>query len=151
MEQEWISKLEDPNYGRLTLATLLKLASAFDVALNVDFVPFSEIFNRSTNLSPENFDVPTYEEENHAIEVQAVAGGLESYAELLSPIQQPGVASKEPSVLAVTKQVAAEPLAEKEHNRSSVIFINRKRELLVGKQQEAVATERSFALAAGAG
>ncbi len=58
--QPWVSKLEDPNYGRLTLSTLLKIASAFDVALNVDFVPFSEILNRSSSLSENDFAVPSY-------------------------------------------------------------------------------------------
>jgi transcriptional regulator with XRE-family HTH domain len=64
VKQEWVCKLEDPNYGRLTLATLLKLASAFDVGLNVDFVPFSEILDHSTHLSNEDFDVASYDEEN---------------------------------------------------------------------------------------
>lgn len=150
VRQEWISRLEDPNYGRLTLSTLLKLASAFDVALNVDFVPFSEIFDRSTQLSPENFDVRSYGEENQAAELQGVAGGIELYAELLSPTQQVGATLTESSALAATKQVSPRPLAEKEHNRASVIFINRDRELLVGKQQQAASTEGHRALAAAA-
>jgi transcriptional regulator with XRE-family HTH domain len=58
--QPWVSKLEDPNYGRLTLSTLLKIASAFDVALHVDFVPFSEILNRSSSLSEDAFAVASY-------------------------------------------------------------------------------------------
>lgn len=58
--QPWVSKLEDPTYGRLTISTLLKIASAFDVALYVDFVPFSEILNRSASLSRESFDVCSF-------------------------------------------------------------------------------------------
>jgi transcriptional regulator with XRE-family HTH domain len=61
--QPWVSKLEDPNYGRLTISTLLRVASAFDVGLYVDFVPFSEILDRSSNLSPESFRVRPFDEE----------------------------------------------------------------------------------------
>lgn len=43
MAQPWVSKLENPNYGKLTIATLLKIAAAFDVALVIDFVPFSRL------------------------------------------------------------------------------------------------------------
>jgi transcriptional regulator with XRE-family HTH domain len=62
--QPWVSKLEDPNYGRLTISTLLRVASAFDVGLFVDFVPFSEIVNRSSNLTSESFEVPSFTVEN---------------------------------------------------------------------------------------
>ena len=61
--QPWVSKLEDPNYGRLTISTLLRIASAFDVALYVDFAPFSEILNRSSNLSLDSFEVKNFDEE----------------------------------------------------------------------------------------
>src|SRR5262249_28742618 len=63
VKQEWISKLEDPNYGRLTISTLLKVASAFDCGLIVDFVPYSRILNSSTHLTPASFDVPSYSED----------------------------------------------------------------------------------------
>lgn len=63
VKQEWISKLEDPNYGRLTIATALKIASAFDCGLSVDFVPFSQILEGASTLNRESFDVPTFEEE----------------------------------------------------------------------------------------
>ena len=43
MKQETISLLENPNYARVTIRTLLRLASAFDVGLLVRFVPFSTL------------------------------------------------------------------------------------------------------------
>lgn len=43
MNQNAISRLESPEYGKPTLTTLKRLASAFDVALVVRFVPFSEL------------------------------------------------------------------------------------------------------------
>jgi len=60
---EWITQVENPNYGRFTLRTLLKIAAAFDVALFVDFVPYSRILNDATNLSQESFDVPSAKED----------------------------------------------------------------------------------------
>ena len=39
--QPGISRLEDPHYGKCTIASLLKIASALDVALLVKFVPFT--------------------------------------------------------------------------------------------------------------
>jgi transcriptional regulator with XRE-family HTH domain len=58
--QARVSKIEDPSYGRLTLSTLLKLASAFDCGLSVDFVPFSRILNEAAALSRESLGVPKF-------------------------------------------------------------------------------------------
>lgn len=52
--QSAISKLEDSDYGRQSLTTLKKLASAFDVALIVRFVPFSDLVNYTSNLTPDH-------------------------------------------------------------------------------------------------
>jgi transcriptional regulator with XRE-family HTH domain len=41
--QNAIYRSENPNYGKQTLTTLKKIAAAFDVALVVRFVPFSEL------------------------------------------------------------------------------------------------------------
>lgn len=60
--QAWVSKLEDPNYGKLTLSTLLRLASAFDVGLEVDFVPFSKILGNAST-APESFQVASFAED----------------------------------------------------------------------------------------
>ncbi len=61
MAQAWVSKLEDPDYGKLTIATLLKVASACDVGLHVDFVPFSYVLDSAANIGRESFSVPSYE------------------------------------------------------------------------------------------
>lgn len=52
MKQNVVSRLEDPSYGKLTLKTLLRMASAFDVALLVKFVPFSRFLNEMGDRSP---------------------------------------------------------------------------------------------------
>src|SRR5271168_2099270 len=41
--QPMISRYENPDYGKYSISTLLDLAAAFDVALAVRFVPFSEL------------------------------------------------------------------------------------------------------------
>ena len=71
--QSWVSQLENPNYGKLTLTTLLEVASTLDVALEVDFVPFSRIIDRSHHLSPEWFIVPSFDAEIEALEREPVA------------------------------------------------------------------------------
>src|SRR5437762_25981 len=43
MNQNAISRLESPDYGKLTITTLKRLASALDVALVVRLVPFTEL------------------------------------------------------------------------------------------------------------
>jgi len=70
--QAWVSKLEDPNYGRLTLSTLLKIASAFDCGLFVDFVPFSRILNEATIMSPQSFDVPAFDDDSALVREPSV-------------------------------------------------------------------------------
>jgi HTH-type transcriptional regulator/antitoxin HipB len=61
MRQEVISRLEQLDYGKYTITTLKRLASAFGVGLDVRFVPLSTIVDRMANLSPEDLAVPDYE------------------------------------------------------------------------------------------
>jgi transcriptional regulator with XRE-family HTH domain len=63
MAQAWVSKLEDPNYGKLTISTLLKLASALDVGLSIDFVPFSRVLDGAVRLRASSFCVPKFVED----------------------------------------------------------------------------------------
>jgi len=64
MTQEGISRLENPDYGKFTLSTLKRLASAFDVALMVRFAPFSQIVDRTVELSPEDITVPDFDHDS---------------------------------------------------------------------------------------
>ena len=75
--QEGISRLESLSYGRYTLTTLKRLASAFDVALVVRFEPFSRLIEWTANLSPEDLAVPDYEHDP----------GLRSRADRREPTQ----------------------------------------------------------------
>lgn len=60
MAQARISIMEGPSYRGFTLSTLKRLASAFDVALIVRFVPFGELLEWSTSLTPERLAPPNY-------------------------------------------------------------------------------------------
>lgn len=57
MTQNMISRLESPEYGRPSVTTLRRIASAFDVALAVRFVPFSELAEWVATLSPDRMNV----------------------------------------------------------------------------------------------
>lgn len=59
--QSVVCRLEDPDYGKLSVQTLLNIASAFDVALLIKFVTFSDFLLRTRDVSPgalvaESFD-----------------------------------------------------------------------------------------------
>ena len=61
--QSAVARLEDPDYGRVSLTTLLKLAAAFDVALVVKFTTFDKYIDEYADLSPSALSVSSYEEE----------------------------------------------------------------------------------------
>lgn len=68
MLQPRISAMEKPGYGSLTIETLKRLASAFDVALIVRFAPFSDLLRWSDNFSPDDFQVLGFEKELEKVE-----------------------------------------------------------------------------------
>lgn len=63
MKQEQISRLEDPNYASVTISTLKKLASAFDVGLMVRFVPISYLIEWELRLTSESLKVVSFDED----------------------------------------------------------------------------------------
>ena len=64
MKQERISAIENPNYkNAFTLSTLIRLASAYDVALIVRFVPISELVKWELDLSPEKLEAVSFDED----------------------------------------------------------------------------------------
>jgi len=60
MRQSRISALEDPECENVEIATLRRVASAFDVALIVRFAPFSQVARLSTSLKSSDFNVADY-------------------------------------------------------------------------------------------
>lgn len=61
--QNVISRLEDPEYGKLSIQSLLEMASAFDVALMVKFVPFSRFLREYEDVSPASLEAQSFENE----------------------------------------------------------------------------------------
>jgi transcriptional regulator with XRE-family HTH domain len=64
MAPERISILEDPNADtKPTLNTLLRIANACDVGLDVRFVPYGTVIDRSTKTDLKALQVPSFTEE----------------------------------------------------------------------------------------
>ncbi len=72
--QTVISRLEDPNYGNLTLNSLFKLVSAFDMGLLVKIVPFTRLLHEFQDLSPDTLSVNGFLEELLQLEAWAKEG-----------------------------------------------------------------------------
>ena len=68
MAQTWISRLEDPEYGKMTVATLLRLANAFDADLEIKFRPFSRALDELSKQGPGYFIVPSFADELPSLE-----------------------------------------------------------------------------------
>jgi transcriptional regulator with XRE-family HTH domain len=58
--QSNVSRLENREYGSFTLNTLFELASAFDVGLIVEFVPYENFLLHTRDLSTENLQVSRF-------------------------------------------------------------------------------------------
>lgn len=69
-----ISRLEDPNCGKFTLATLLEIASAFDVGLMVKFVPFSRLTREYGNVSSEALSATSINDKKEVAALNAWVG-----------------------------------------------------------------------------
>lgn len=96
MKQASISQLEDPDYGRLSLSTLKRLASAFDVALMVKFAPFSELVEWTTELTPRDLAPPSFGQEHQvrrALSVASASGPFMVTTAINVPIASGGVVS----------------------------------------------------------
>jgi transcriptional regulator with XRE-family HTH domain len=68
MLQPRISAMEQPGGGQVNLETLKRLAAAFDVALLVKFVPFSELVRFSDDFSPDDFAIASFPAEIDQLE-----------------------------------------------------------------------------------
>jgi len=74
MLQPRISAMESPGAAKFNLETLRRIASAFDVALVVRFVPFSELVDWSEQFNPDTFKIPDFEHDLNLEEPADLAG-----------------------------------------------------------------------------
>jgi transcriptional regulator with XRE-family HTH domain len=72
MAQPRISEIETPGERKLNLDTLQRIASAFDVGLEVNFVPFGELIEQSERFDPDSFSVQSFEPELAAVTVETL-------------------------------------------------------------------------------
>ena len=59
-KQSVISRLENPEYGRANVQTLLDLAAAFDVGLLIRFVSYEHFLDNVREVSSDSFLVPSF-------------------------------------------------------------------------------------------
>ena len=74
--QARISHIEQPGRDPLSLRTLYRLASAFDVGLLVQFVSFSELVRREDQFHPETFRVASFEDDRFEETANKIKGRL---------------------------------------------------------------------------
>lgn len=60
--QSVVCRLEDPDYGKPSIQSLLEIAAAFDVALVIEFVGFKEFLRRTRDVSPGKLTAPSFDE-----------------------------------------------------------------------------------------
>jgi transcriptional regulator with XRE-family HTH domain len=58
--QSNVSRLENREYGSFTLSTLFDLASAFDIGLVVEFVPYDDFLRRTHDLTLSHLRVRSF-------------------------------------------------------------------------------------------
>ncbi len=61
--QSVVCRLEDPNYGKVTVQTLLEVANVFDVALELRFVPYSSFVLKTRDISSSAMHVPSFDDD----------------------------------------------------------------------------------------
>jgi transcriptional regulator with XRE-family HTH domain len=87
LTQGVVSRAEDQDYGNLTVNTICRIASGFDVAFIGKFVPFSELDKWITNLSEDSGVVPSFGEEEHEMFTQLAQAHVASSENELGAVQ----------------------------------------------------------------
>jgi len=59
--QSAVARMEDPSYGKLSIATLIKLSSVFDVALSVRFQSYGKFLIEREDISPAALSAESFE------------------------------------------------------------------------------------------
>jgi transcriptional regulator with XRE-family HTH domain len=62
--QSAVSRMEDRGYGKQSLQTLIQVANVFDCGLIVQFVPYEEFLQETTDLSQETLEVPEFNDDS---------------------------------------------------------------------------------------
>ncbi len=65
--QSVVSRIEDPDYGKLSVQTLLEVAAALDVALLIQYVDFPELIARTRDVSPQAMHADGFSEDQFLV------------------------------------------------------------------------------------
>jgi transcriptional regulator with XRE-family HTH domain len=76
--QNVISRLEDPDYGKMSLQTLLEVAAAFDLPLWIDIPEWEEWFGKIRNVPNKTFARASYDADKLAAEALAAKAAAAS-------------------------------------------------------------------------
>lgn len=66
--QSGISRLEDPEYGKHSIDTLIAIANAFDCALSIKFISYAELASNNEDLSPSALVAESFSNQRYMIE-----------------------------------------------------------------------------------
>ena len=116
LTQGVVSRAANPNYGNLTLNTIIRIAAGFDVAFVGRFVLFSELGKWFTSLSEESVQVETFAEEDEAFEA-AERERLEAFPRSRIPPH------REETLVSLQKMIAGD--YRRSHERESKIIPSR--------------------------
>ena len=61
--QSVVCRLEDPGYGKVTVQTLLEIASVYDVALQIRFVSYGSFLQQTRNLTSASMQVASFQDD----------------------------------------------------------------------------------------
>jgi len=100
LTQGVVSRAANPEYGNLTLNTLVRIAAGFDIAFIGKFVPFSELDRELSEFSEDSLRVKTFTKEDEETRV-AAANSTAGIGELalrkipVMPTQEQGSSSRQ--------------------------------------------------------
>lgn len=124
-----ISRLEDPDYGKVTLTTLLEMADAFDVGLLVQFVEHDDWLNRMEDVSP-----PALRKRSFNL-ARLLALARASKQEIKQPAQQASLQHLVPIALGGSFNNMTR-VSQAEHQALALTARQRQRDVLSGKPDE---------------
>lgn len=84
--QSAVARMEDPSYGKLSISTLVKLSSIFDVALSIRFQSYGKFLTEFEDVSPAALRVKSFEDEMQT---------ENNFQEIFSPNEVPVLKSRQ--------------------------------------------------------